>query len=112
MKTYLYIICAAFILGSCAKLDRKRNVPDCIEVKINKFKSEAQCDKDANVKEYKFQGNLVYVFDNGTCGADMASEVLDESCKRLGHLGGISGETKINGEEFSNANFKRTLWEK
>ena len=53
---------------------------------------------------------MVYVFDLGTCGADMTSEVLDENCNTLGFLGGIAGNTKINGDDFGNAKYKSTIW--
>jgi hypothetical protein len=42
----------------------------------------------------------------------MTSEVLDENCNSLGFLGGIAGNTKINGEDFNNAKLKRTVWSK
>lgn len=60
--------------------------------------------------EYEFQGKRVYTFFQGNCGADMATGVVDDKCKSLGSLGGITGNTKINGEDFSNAKFKKTVW--
>jgi len=42
----------------------------------------------------------------------MTSEVADSDCNSLGLLGGIAGNTIINGEEFSNAKFIKTTWEK
>ncbi len=41
----------------------------------------------------------------------MASEVIDSDCNSLGFLGGISGNTEINGEDFSNAIIQSTTWE-
>lgn len=76
---------------------------------IKEFKVfEMRCD-DAHVDLYGFQGQNVYVFDPGTCGADMAAAV-DENCNALGTLGGFVGNTKINGEEFSNAKRIREVW--
>jgi hypothetical protein len=41
----------------------------------------------------------------------MTSEVYDSNCNSLGFLGGIAGNAKINGEEFSNATLVKTIWE-
>lgn len=86
-------------------------VPECIMDRIENNDNELFCD-DANVKAYTFQQKTVYVFDAGTCGADFSYPVLDADCNTLGFLGGFQGNTKINGEEFSNAVFVRTVWEK
>ncbi len=97
------------ILTSCQPI--KYKMPTCIKNKIAEFELHC-CDKGANVKEYKFQGENVYVFDHGTCGADMTSQVFSEDCISLGYLGGITGNFKIQGEDFGNAEFKTTCWEK
>ena len=86
-------------------------MPTCIKNKITEFEVHC-CENGANVKEYKFQGNNVYVFDRGTCGADMTSQVLSEGGISLGYLGGITGNYKIQGEELRNVEFKSTCWEK
>lgn len=53
----------------------------------------------------------VYVFNIGnTCGADMSSDVIDAECNNLGYLGGFDGNWEINGEDFSNAIFVKTVW--
>ena len=68
------------------------------------------CEHGANVKEYIFQGQTVFVFDIGYCGADLSSGVVDNNCNLIGTLGGFLGNTKINGEEFSYAKYVRTVW--
>lgn len=103
----ILILTALLIFSSCKK-DSK--TPACIDHKVNEFKNTISCNVGSNVKQYEFQTKLVYVFDPGTCGADMTSEVLDENCNTLGFLGGIAGNTKINGEEFDHAKFKRIIW--
>ena len=65
----------------------------------------------ASVKEYKFQGGNVYVFEHGMCGADQTSAVLNEDCKTLGYLGGITGNTTINQGNFNSATFTKIIWE-
>jgi hypothetical protein len=99
------------VISCCNKLNIEKGTPKCVKNKIKDFDKSSTCG-NANVKEYTFQGNTVYAFEPGTCGADMTTEVISSDCKSLGYLGGISGNTKINGEEFSNATFIKTTWKK
>lgn len=115
MKAMIRILLLLPLLISCVccgKQKVEKGTPDCVKSKIKTFEQESSCDKGVNVKEYRFQDETVYVFDPGSCGADMTSEVIDENCKTLGYLGGFAGNTKINGEEFSNAVFVSLTWEK
>ena len=69
--------------------------------------------KDAKADEYLFQNKQVFVFEEGTCAPDASSYVFNNSCELLGTLGGFTGNTKINGVDFSeNAVFQRTVWRK
>lgn len=96
---------------SCNKPDIEKGTPKSVEKKIKDFDKTSICD-NAKVDKFGFQGKIVYVFDPGTCGADMTSEVCDADCNNLGYLGGFVGNTKINGEEFSHAIFYKTIWQK
>jgi hypothetical protein len=99
-------ICLVFLLIGCEK---SNPVPDCIELKIDGFKSSALC-SNASIMEYSFQGEPVYVFSHGNC-PDGVAGVLDRNCNSLGYLGGIIGNTKIKGVDFgANAQYIRTLW--
>lgn len=102
-------IIIAFLFVACHKKCLKRDVPLSIEAKTEQFKTTC-CKKDASVKEYTFQNKTVYVFNPGICGADMTSEVVNENCETQGYLGGLSGNTKINGESFDKAKFISTYW--
>jgi hypothetical protein len=106
MRASVFILAFCLFIFSACKKDRNR----CVDSKIDDFKKTAPCSSGAKVDEYKFQGNTAYVFEPGNCGADMTSEVLNDKCETIGFLGGISGNTKINGEDFSNAKFQKTLW--
>ena len=106
----LFLISTTTAMG-CYKNGIEKDTPQCVAKKIIDFSKES-CDEGANVKQYTFQGISVFVFDHGTCGADFTSEVIDSDCNRLGYLGGIIGNTKINGEDFSNAVFIKTTWKK
>lgn len=113
MKTplisYVVITIISFSVFSCGKFDTPADTPDCISDSIQDFAKEAACD-DVSIEEYKFQGELVYCYNSGSCGADMDSKVCDAECHVLGYLGGIVGNTSINGESFSTAEYIRTIW--
>ncbi|MGV3630601.1 MAG: DUF6970 domain-containing protein [Bacteroidota bacterium] len=96
----------------CGKHKIAKGTPDCVKDKIQAFDKESTCDKDVSVMEYTFQEENVYVFNPGSCGADMTSEVMDSECHTEGYLGGIAGNTQINGEDFSTATYIRTVWQK
>jgi len=106
----IFLIVSVSILSGCEKSFPKEGISACLENKINEFKDIA-CDKGATVKEYTFQGETVYKLYPGNCGADMTSAVIDSGCNSLGDLGGILGNTKINGEEFSKAIYVKTIWD-
>ena len=114
MKKLLPITCAVIIslLYSCQKGKISKNTPDCVKDKIRSFEENSSCNDGVKVERYVFQDEEVYVFDPGTCGADMTSEVIDGDGNTLGYLGGIMGNQTINGEKFNNADFKETVWEK
>jgi hypothetical protein len=109
-RILVFSIFTIISLFGCKKDNTDPEIPFCIETKINEFSLET-CDNGANVKEYLFQNKTVYVFDPGTCGADLTSEVIDAECTTLGFLGGFAGNIVINGEIFDNAVFVKTLRE-
>jgi hypothetical protein len=104
------IICLAVIICTIQSC-QKSELSDCLDESISKFKSETTCD-NAKVEEYIFQSKTVYLFDGQSCFADGGSMVMDADCKELGQLGTIVGITKINGEDFANAKFVKTVWKK
>lgn len=99
------------LFASCNKLDIDEDAPKCVKKEIKTFNKKSSCD-NAKVDEFKFQGKTVYAFESGNCHYDRGTKVIDGDCNELGFLGGISGNTKINGEEFSNAVFVKTIWKK
>ena len=84
----------------------------CILNKISEFaQSDDICDTTATVKLYHFQNQDVYLFDQGSCGNDLTIPVLNEDCDTLGYLGGIMGNSTINGQDFyANASYRYTVW--
>lgn len=93
----------------CEKIDR--DAPDCLTEKIRTFAKESICPNGAAVGQYLFKGVYVYVFSPGNCGADMGADVYNESCEKIGFLGGISGNLIIQGVIFhEEAEFIKTIW--
>ncbi len=111
MKKLFMVLLIVSTTVSCNKSKVKKGTPDCVKDKITEFDKSSACN-NAKVDQYTFQGNTVYAFEPGSCGADMATEVISSDCKTLGYLGGFSGNTKINGSEFSTAKFENTVWKK
>lgn len=111
-KNLCILLFVLIVFSSCEKLDIAKDTPSCIEELIKDFDRAEACESGVNVKNYTFQNETVFVFDPGSCGADMTSEVFDAECNSLGFLGGIEGNTEINGEDFSNATLVATTWER
>ena len=119
MKRFLLLLTLGTLgLGSCN--DTQESVEPgsstCITEKVQQFAKSNSCKTSMNtlgasVKEYRFQERLVYVFDMGNCLTDASADVLDANCQRIGMLGGIAGLQQINGESFSKAELKRTIWQ-
>ncbi len=106
-----------FLIGllfysSCKKTEITNGTPLCIKTEIRNYEVNGTFCSDAHVDEYEFQSERVYFFSPGTCGNDMAAEVFDSKCNSIGFIGGLLGNTQINGEEFSNAKFIKTVWKK
>lgn len=109
-KNYLFLILLISLIA-CQKNDF--GLFDCLNDQIENFKNgNYACAEGANVKEYEFLGEKVYVFDPGICGADFTSEVIDENCNSLGFLGGIIGNGEISGTNFSEAVFIKVIWKR
>lgn len=99
------------LLIGCSKDEVPSDAPSCIQKLIHDFsENDSTCDGSAFVREYRFEGEVVYAFDPGNCGADFGGNVYTSDCDIIGFLGGITGNTKINGVEFSTATLIRVIW--
>ena len=119
MKQLLFLLALSTLgLSACKKTeDVAKGTTACIKQKVQLFAKGSLCKTEKNatgasVKEYSFQNKVVYVFDMGSCVDDGSADVLDENCQNMGFLGGLVGNNTINGEPFSNAEFKRVIWQK
>jgi len=110
MKKILVFVFAVVLLSiSCEKIE---DCPDCVKNRVKEFAKNHICtDGTASVGEYIFQDQYVYVFSDGTCGADMGAAVYTDKCVYLGFLGGFAGNLKINGVVFHDiAIFQKEIW--
>lgn len=110
-KSFGLLIIGVVGLTACTKSGIASGTPKCVENKIIDFKDKAVCEEGTKVELYSFQGEDVYVFVEGNCGADLTSEVIDSDCNSLGYLGGITGNNEINGENFDDAIYKKIIWQ-
>lgn len=106
----LILILFSLSISGCKK--NHYDAPGCIEDKIYTFKASVICDHGAYVALYSFNDKDVYLFFEGYCGADLGATVYSSDCLRLGFLGGISGNTFIQGVNFyNNARYIKRIWE-
>jgi len=106
----LLLIVSLLALIGCEEIDK--DCPDCIFKKTKEFVKNPICDTGASVSEWLFQGEYVYVFADGTCGADIGASVYNQNCEFLEYLGGFAGYTEINGVDFyQNATRLKIIWE-
>ena len=111
MKNYFFFITVfSFLLVSCEDTGPVNNVSQCLDSKIEAYPPDCGEGVETSVDEYLFQNELVYVFEYKNCCCDYQSPVLDTKCDTIGNLYGFEGNTKINGEDFSHAQFLRRVW--
>ena len=105
----LFLLLGIALIACDKSQNNCSSVPACVQELINTNK--ASFCSNSKIDEYTFQSKTVYVFKIMDCIADGASCVFDLNCKELGCLGGIAGNSKINGIDFnSNAKFVGTVW--
>ncbi|HPH82259.1 MAG TPA: hypothetical protein PL185_06780 [Flavobacteriales bacterium] len=110
MKRIFVSLSICFLLASCNKNEVIIGPPECLNDQITEFIKGA-CPYGNYVDKYKFQNEIVYVLTPGSCGADMQTLVINEECQQLGTLGGITGNTQINGVDFyANAQYIEGIW--
>lgn len=109
-KLSLIIILITSLFYRCEKIDK--DAPDCLRDKIRSFAKSHICENGASVSQYSFKGGHVYVFSPGNCGADMGANVYNESCQKIGFLGGFAGNYIIDNVNFyEEAVFSKIIWE-
>lgn len=98
--------------SGCEDLDLPDHTPNCIKKRIRKFARSVSCDLGAEVESMYFQGQAVYIFNPGNCGADMSALVVDSDCNEICSLGGFTGNLVCNGDTlYKEATNKRVIWQ-
>ena len=111
MKNISLILITYILFSSGCEKD-KYDAPLCISDRIDEFKKSVICERGSYVALYEFKGDDVYLFAEGTCQPDLGAAVYSKNCLSLGFLGGISGNTYIDGVNFyNNAKYIKRLWE-
>ena len=108
-------ICFLLIGTSCHNPHIASGIPKCIYKEINQKTKSGEWIV-GSVKEYEFQGKLVYAFEPDISKInDGATTVKDADCNSLCDVGGFAGQrnNQCNGGNFfKEAVYKRTIWEK
>jgi hypothetical protein len=114
-QALLLFILLSLIVSACHNHDIASGIPKCIYKEIN-TNSKSTDWMTGVVKEYEFQGKLVYAFEPDTRKiADGATTIKDANCNKLCNVGGFGGLAinQCNGDNFfKTAVYKRTIWEK
>ncbi len=111
-NSILSIIVISTLLFACKKNDIAKGTPKCIASEIASIKKNEFAQRPI-VNEYIYQNETVFLIDDGMGYVDSQSKVVDSHCNELGYLGGMMGQTKINGEDFfAAAVYVKTIWKK
>jgi hypothetical protein len=113
MKNDLFItIILIALLFACKKNNTSDSTPSCVSEDIVKISNNENAIEPI-VNRYIFQEKTVYLIDDGMGQLDSQSKITDSNCNELGYLGGMMGNTKINGEDFfATAIHVKTVWKK
>jgi hypothetical protein len=88
----------------------KKDVPNCVKIKIRKIKREEVRNPPAIVWEWKVNGKTYYYITSDCC--DQFNYLYDDNCKEVcAPDGGFSGEGDGNCPEFNGQVEKTLIWE-
>lgn len=105
--TFLFI---ALLSGACEKSDIKKDVPHCIESKINEIKHEAVRNPPATVWEWKVDGKTYYYITSDCC--DQFNYLYDDNCNEVcAPDGGFTGAGDGQCPDFHGQVIKTLVWE-
>ena len=87
-----------------------KHVTSCIKGKIDDIKAQPKWNPPAEIKEYEYNGQKVYLFSSNCC--DQYNVVYDKNCNMIcapsgGFAGGGDGKCK---DFFEVAKFIRVVW--
>jgi hypothetical protein len=113
MKKMLVLLMTSVLAVSCDKECGKEDLSTCLQQKVELYKNDATENPCPNygIKEYRFEGNRVYVFGSPGCIADGVDIVLNARCDTICNLGGLIGNINCSSKIFyDHAVFIRDIW--
>ena len=110
LKTCILIGIISLFFG-CEKKDIQKEIPECIQEKIDEIANEEVWNPPAKIYEYQYNGETVYYIPPRCC--DIQSILYDENCNVICHPdGGISGDGDGQCTDFfSLRKNERLIWE-
>ncbi|WP_271407379.1 DUF6970 domain-containing protein [Tenacibaculum soleae] len=111
MKKLILIIGITFCIQSCEKNEDSNNdnYPDCLQFEINNIFDGEPTTIRANLKKYKYQENIVYVFFEGNV-VEGQTRVYSTECTKICEYGGIGGNQNNTCNNWESAELIETVW--
>ena len=109
------IFCIGWLLVSiliiaCKKVDLKKDVPNCIEIKIQKIANKAVQNPPAKIWEWQVNGQRFYYFTSDCC--DQYNYLYDDNCNIVcAPDGGFTGGGDGRCPQFNGQIEKILVWE-
>ena len=109
MKSYLIDLAFLFLVAARTP-GEGREVPVCIQQRIEEIKQQAKWNPPAEVHEYLYAGKRVFYFSSNCC--DRYNELYDEKCNLLcAPSGGMTGKGDGKCPDFSTkAQYVGLVW--
>ena len=112
MKKVLYLfLTTVLIISGCNDEDIHKDVPNCIEDKIEEIKQQAVWNPPAKIYQYQYKGLTVYYIPPRCC--DIMSTLYDENCNKIcSPDGGITGNGDgLCPDFFTGRTNEKLIWE-
>jgi len=109
MKYFLLILAVPALFGKqCG--ENKNTIPTCVQKKIDSIKTEAKWNPPAEVNEYIYNGQRVFLFSSNCC--DQYIMLYDGSCNYIcAPSGGFAGKGDGKCADFyENAKHVKLVW--
>lgn len=100
MKYFILLLAVPALLSeNCGKKKKRAAFPACVQQKIDSIVKEPRWNPPAEVNEYSYKGERVFLFSSDCC--DFFDVLVDESCNPIcGPHGGITGRGDGNCTDF------------
>ena len=105
---YILIAIAISVFDTCSKT--KKEIPACVQQKIEQIRAEPKWNPPAEVNEYIYRGQHVFLFTSNCC--DQYIMLYDGSCNYIcAPSGGIAGHGDNKCPDFYNqATHVKLVW--